>query len=173
MVRKSVKTIAAELSKHVSDVDGMTNTMVNRLARSFRLKNYKGLYMPSQLEEKRNTVFARTPFSTIVNTGAHFVTIIGYDHAILYLDSNGMPCLEKRTKAFLQSFPNRPVLHNKKRIQGIQSMFCGMYALLFAVYFDKPRSFQMRFKSRPGQRGKANEELCLQYLTRLLNKSEI
>ena len=170
MAKKGVKVIASELKKHVSDVDGMTNTMVNKLARAFCLQHYKGLCMPSQLEKKRSTVFARMPFSTIVNTGNHFVAIIGTEQSIMYLDSNGMPCLESRTKAFLQSFPNKVVVYNKKRIQGIQSMFCGLYALLFVTYFDRPRKFQLHFKSRPGQKGKANEELCLQYLARLLNE---
>ena len=170
MTKKRQRAIVAELKRHVSAVDGMTNVMVNKLARALCSKKYKGLYMPSQLEQKRKTVLARTPFSTIVNTGRHFVGIIGHNDTIFYLDSYGLPCTEERTRTFLHSFPNKTVVYNKKRIQGLKSMFCGLYAILFVTYFDKPRSFRLNFKGRVGERGKANEELCLQYLTRLINE---
>jgi hypothetical protein len=168
MGTKSHKAFAKELRKHVSAEDGMTNVMVNKLARAFCSKKYKGLYMPHELAKKRKTVFARSPFSTIVNVGRHFVVILGFDKTIMYLDSYGLPCTEKKTEAFLRSFPSKAVFYNNKRIQGSQSMFCGLYAVLFATYFDRPRSFSLRFKTRVGKRGKANEELCLQYLSRLV-----
>ncbi|MCG8668779.1 MAG: hypothetical protein MI867_05155, partial [Pseudomonadales bacterium] len=129
---------------------------------------YAGLFMPSELKSTHvSRLRRRRAFNCILNVGQHFVTVVARPGYLLYLDSFGLPALHKDVINFLHSLSSsREIFQNKKQIQRGSSMHCGLYALLFTCYFDKPQqSFRLHFTKMPGPR---NDALCVDYLEKLV-----
>lgn len=158
--------IAHLLGKYVSRDWGMTNKTVDYIARLLCPNVYVGLFMPNELQRKKNVC---KPFTMIVNVGRHFVTIYCHDDFVLYMDPFGLPCLQSRVRDYLCSL-STSLFYNKTRIQHQRSKHCGLYAVLFALYYDKPdRNIKLKFKD--GVNNQSNDRTCLLYLQKL-NKSD-
>ena len=169
-----MQSIVDQLSDHVSADWGMTNDLVNHLASSLAPRLYRGLFLPEELPTKLSSKSAYLlkdrPFTIIVNVGGHFVGVYCADQYTIYFDPFGLPCMQTQLKQFLRKL-KQPVFFSKKKIQTISSKHCGLYAVLFVLYHDKPkRTFKMQFGRRAGLK---NDKLCVQDLHKLcrgLNK---
>ncbi len=166
--------IAEIMRRHVDPARGMSNPLVNAFCLALRApsdspKIYKGVFaaddpLPSGLQHVGT-------FTAVINlverkraSDGHFVTIHARPDYILYVDPFGLPCYQRHVRAFLRKC-ERPVYSNTRGIQAIESNHCGMYAILYVLYFNRPRrNFALKFvKSRA-----KNDELCAQYLRRLV-----
>lgn len=144
---------------------GVTNTTIDNFARILCPNKYRGLYMDYDLK-KMKSICKEPSFTLIVNTSQHFITIHAKRSFILFIDSFGMPCISPHVADFLQKC-YRPVFYNSLQIQRITSKHCGLYALLFSKYFDKnSRKMTFRFSM------KNNDHECMQYLEKLVNKTD-
>ncbi len=101
----------------------------------------------------------------------HFVTIVGRGRKILYVDPYGFPPTDRRLDAFFQDCL-RPVTYSSTQAQALESTFCGVYAMLFTLYFDnlkwgdKASVFSLKFSSSDFA---LNDRLAVKYLKRMVN----
>lgn len=163
--------IASLLKDHVSKDWGMTNDMVNYIAMTLCSTLYKGLYMPKHLLRisMAGNILQR-PFTMIINVGKHFVTVVCHKNYVLYLDPFGMPCLQPEVRRFLQGLRSK-IFYNKTQIQQLKSKHCGLYAVLFALYYDVPsRELRLKFHKNASEK---NDKLCTVYLHKLMNKATV
>ena len=111
-----------------------------------------------------------TKFSIVCNLsnenedGSHFVAIIVLPTYVLYIDSFGLPCVTESVCKFL-SLLNKPIYHNSKQIQDFSSNYCGFYCMMYVLYFDKERSFTVKFTNNL----KKNDMLCIKYVISMMN----
>lgn len=154
------------LKSHVSQEWGITNDLVQDIAATLCPGDtYKGLYMPDQLSRIVSMKSVHRPFTLIVNVGRHFVTIYCHDNYVLYLDPYGIPCVQPHVRQFLNVLsPN--IFFNETKIQTVRSKHCGLYAILFAQYYDVPlRDFKLKFIRNP--ENDENDDRCIFYLHKL------
>ena len=118
----------------------------------------------------------------IINIGNHFVTVIVNDYSVQYFDSFALPITDTKIRSFLEylllpptPLPNRDArkklfFANKKQIQDYTSTHCGLYAVLFAVWYIKPASkrFTLRFSNDVNLLMR-NDKLCLKYLKQFID----
>lgn len=162
----------------VSADKGVSNTLLARLGRtSCRGGDFYGVYPANKIPR---WICKRGRFVIIVNLGervpgrrlpvGHFVCVAGERRRVNYIDSYGMPCMQPKVLRFLKDC-RREIWENEKQMQHLESAYCGLYALLFTVYFDRkfshalPPGFKLRFY-KGGL--KSNDKKCVQYLQQLL-----
>ena len=156
------RKISTKIAKHVDADIGMTNVMLNKLARILCPNLYRGLFSV----EKLKSISFRPPFSIIVNVGLHFVTVFVAKNHILYFDSYGKNCIRREMCDFMAKY-NCRIYYNKSKLQKRTSTHCGLYALLFAAYVDlTTKPFELYFYKRAG---KKNDELCKMYLQKIVS----
>lgn len=162
--KEQIENVSRIITQHANKIDGLSNEIVHKLAKILCPCLYKGFFNWYELTNiKCKTI--TYPFTIIVNTVHHFVTIHSRKDYILYLDSYGQPCTNSTVRNFLRRCKNMKVLYNTMRIQSKNSMHCGLYALLFAMYYDDPsQPFLLKFSSKAS---KKNDKLCVEYLQRL------
>lgn len=161
--------VAELVKEHVSKDWGMTNDMVNDIAMALCPNLYKGLYMPEHLlriSMAGNILQQQQqqPFTMIINVGKHFVTVVSHEKYVLYLDPFGIPCMQPQVRQFLRGLHSK-IFYNKTQIQQLKSKHCGLYAVLFALYYDVPaRSTRLKFDENASEK---NDKLCTVYLHKL------
>lgn len=161
-----LRTIKVNLKKHVDKSFGMTNKSVDKLASALCSNYYRGLHMFDKVSALN--LSSKSPWTIIVNVKKHFVTIHMRKQYIFYIDSFGLPCIIDDVCLFLKKF-RRDVFYNKKRIQAVDSMHCGLYALLFALYFDQANIERSRIRLQFNKKaGPDNDRLCVSYLSALI-----
>ena len=102
--------------------------------------------------------------------GGHFVCILQEKNVIFYIDPVGLPCLSKPLRAMLVK-SGKKILFNSSQIQHFQSVACGMFSVLFLLYFSKKkRGFKMKFDTVDKKR---NDSLCFKYLQKIVNSDEV
>lgn len=171
---RGVARMARLLKEHISTDWGMTNKLVHSIASTLCTRRYKGLFTPDQTAGSARVVFATAerPFTTIWNVGNHFVCVYCTDDFTLYLDPFGQPCHIRAVERLLRQANgdggggNR-LFYNTTPIQSQTSKHCGLYAVLFCLYYDEPaRKVRLNFTKS----GDKNDQLCTVYLQALLNK---
>lgn len=156
--------------RHVSSADGMSNLSLERLCRLSCGPDFKGVYAADCIPDGLARL-AR--FSIVVNLATvkdakgslqvgHFVTVVGSGEAVRYIDPYGFPCHQPLVLRFL-TLCGRSKRYSLRQVQDFKSMYCGMYALLFATHFDRGGKKKMRFFRR-GKDLKKNDALCMKYL---------
>lgn len=175
--RFSLKQLLRQLGNrvrvHVSPERGITNDFVARYCKKLCNDDFLGVYSADCLPVR----FARHHrFTTIVNLGevkgvrgslpvGHFVTLVGSPGKVRYIDPYGLPVVQRHVKHFLEQTA-RPVTANTTQIQDFASIACGLYAILFAKYFEEePAKFKLNFLKRDL---KKNDKLCVEYIRRFL-----
>ena len=152
---------------------GLSNGLVQRFCKLACSSDFKGVYSADYLPPK---LPALSNFIVVVNLGVrkgvryklpagHFVTIYATPARIYYVDPYGIPSVEPHVNQFLERC-GRPVVCNLRQIQDFGSVYCGLYAVLFACYVDKRPNFRLLFERR---RLLENDKLCLDYLQKLFN----
>ncbi len=167
-----MQAVLESVRTHVSPRKGITNVMLDSMARGMNLKLYRGLFNARELATEKTDFDHSSRFTIIINVGRHFVCVHNCGDKLLYLDSYGVSCLNPLVCDYLlQHFGKKtPIYYNKLAIQTLDSTFCGLYCLLFALYLDK-RSNQskvcLRFTKEPSRR---NDRLCMQYMKCLMTE---
>lgn len=163
------KCIAKLLKAHVGKDWGMTNKLVHSIASSLCQNYYRGLFTPFDTAAALRVMAPASdirPVVTIWNVGQHFVCIYCCGDYVLYLDSFGFPCFNPHIKKFLAGL-KRNVFYNQQQIQSASSKHCGLYAILFSLYYDKlTRKAKLSF----GTDCEKNDDLCMMYLHKLMHK---
>jgi hypothetical protein len=167
--------IARLFSRHVGRDWGMTNELVDYIAGRLCSHRYKGLYTPLQLQQSKKTRLlekaTKRPFTLICNVGRHFVCIFCTNQYLLYMDPFGKKCVQRQVRKFIHRL-SRNVFYNHTPIQWITSNHCGLYAILFTLYFDRDRQ-DVRLQFEPASNNGRNDQLCNMYLQLLLNKDNV
>ena len=172
------KKLLEGLNKHVDYEDGISNSLLKRLAFLSCSSYFAGVFsadcIPKHLAGKNN-------FIIIVNLGerkgrngalpvGHFVAIVATPSSVLYIDPYGLPCYQPKVCAFLLHC-RRQISENKRQIQHLNSVYCGFFCLLFALYLDrssglnKPK-FKLKFYRRANKLT-MNDSICVKYLKKL------
>jgi len=102
--------------------------------------------------------------------GGHFVCIISEKHSLLYLDPVGLPCLVKNLSEELKQ-SGKQVFFNSQQIQAVNSKACGLFSILFLLYFsagENGMDFKMEFDTKQKLK---NDQLCLNYLKKIVDET--
>ena len=118
---------------------GVTNHFLSFiLDKYFVVQDFKGVFSSNNVDCK---IASLPKFSIICNLseygeyGSHFVTIIAFKDFLFYIDPLGIPCFVQSLCEFLK-LCNRKIFYNTKPIQNINDSYCGLYCLLFVLYYD-------------------------------------
>lgn len=112
-------------------------------------------------------------FSIICNlspkskSGTHFIAIIAYNQTVIYMDSIGLPCSNNAILTFLKSL-NRKIYFNNQQHQSVFSNYCGFYCMLYVLYFNTPKYFQIQNKIEFTNNYARNDQLCYKFVKYLL-----
>lgn len=170
--------LSRRIRTHVLAGVGLTNEVVYRLCKLTTMgERFKGVYAADRIPLG---LAAAPNFTMIVNLGrsrgpdggppqvGHFVTVVGRPGAVYYVDPFGLPCAQPQVKRFLR-LCERPVKFGMRRVQALDSVYCGFFAMLFAMYLNaRPRpKFRLMFHATPAKL-KSNDQMCLLYLRRLI-----
>ncbi len=164
-------SLAARVRANARSDVGISNVTLSRFARMVCSSDFTNVYSADRIPQR---LAGLNRFITIVNLGrsgvplGHFVTIVGTTDAIYYIDPYGLPCLVPEIIKFLQNC-RRPVMYNLQQLQALDSVYCGLYAVLMARYMD-PSSPRPQFRLKFNKKGnlKKNDRLCVRYLHMLL-----
>ena len=169
--QSALSLLRERVKRNVIRGKGITNETVYRYCRMSCSSMFQGVFASDDIPKQ---IAIRTKFILIVNlapkkvqnptTQGHFVTICAGPAEIYYLDSYGLPCVEKNVEKFLK-LCNRPIKFNSRPIQHMQSSFCALYAILFSIYFDKGAPFKLTFRTNALR---TNDQLCKKYIERLI-----
>ena len=164
-----LKRLEKRVKLNVKRGEGITNITVLRFCTLVCNKFYfRGVFSADRIPR---TLSQRKNFVAIVNLAGsreykgHFVTLVGSSKSVYYVDSYGLPSVDSRVNYFLK-LCNRPVLFNLRQIQHFDSAYCALYAILFALYFEKKAPFRLKFKRRSLL---DNDKLCCTYIRKLID----
>ncbi len=167
------RELAAGLEKHTDPARGVSNTVLDRVARLVLTSSYKGLFSVDRIPAG---VLSLLPnFCIIVNlarTGkadSHFVTLVAEPDKIRYLDSFALKETPPELASFIRSCGRRTLILTHRPVQSRSVQTCALYALLFAAYFDPLLNlldFSLMFHRR---RLMDNDALCVRYLRKVVD----
>lgn len=171
---EKLNEVAKLIKTHVSKHKGISNVLVERLCKKVCSKDFKGVFAANKLP-RRLAIVGR--FSIIVNLGetdgsdtdlpvGHFVCISAVPTRISFIDPYGLPCIQPRVLSFLKE-SRRPIWENVRQIQHFDSPYCGLYSILFTVYFDKEAQSWLRMDFNKSNLLK-NDEKCMYYLEKII-----
>ena len=96
----------------------------------------------------------------------HFVVVAAFSDFTFYVYSFGKRCRQEDVQDFLR-MRGKPVYRNESKLQAAQSTYCGLYCLLFVLYFYRRPKWSLKFNERGDLQ--RNEKLCLNFLNKLLS----
>lgn len=178
--QKLVRKVAANVGR----TRGITNELVHRFCESTCSGNYVGVFaadkIPPRVAGRGNFIVivnlqttrqhrqqqAQNPNKSITAKGGHFVTIWATPRKILYVDPFGLPSVVSEVNRFLK-LCQRPIFCNLTQIQTLDSVYCGIYAIMFCNFFDQKQPFALKFNTR---RLESNDLKCKNYLSRLIRR---
>ena len=192
---RRLEELVAYVSSETHPGLGMTNELLDNLARQLCPLLFRGVLLSGELLSSKGRsiigALSRRPphrrrFTLIVNLGSHFVTLHVAGETALYADSLGRPCSDPSVFRFVEraaarltprrrrassSSPAIRLLYNTRPIQGRRSIYCGLYALLFARCLESPvgewpgEGGRLRFgEPSPEGSSERNDQLCVKYL---------
>ena len=164
------------LSNHIHPKLGLSVELVNSICKSICSKKYKGLYVSHSIpfdQLKHESTFTIIVLLPGRSTG-HYVMIHATPSTVFYVDSYGLPCFDKNARSFLKKlatdtkWKKRKLFVNNKQIQHPKSMYCGLYAVLFAKYFDKNDHKEKITLKFPVSQSLSNDKRCVKYINKLI-----
>ncbi len=166
--------VVRSIKSHVGKGKGISNVLIDRLCKKMCSDDFRGVFSANKIPRRLAGV---GHFTIIVNLGevdgsanklpvGHFVCIAARPERISFIDPYGLPCIQPKVLTFL-SEARRPIVENSRKIQHVDSPYCGLYSILFAVYFDKRADewLKLNFSKKNLL---DNDKKCVQYL-KLLN----
>ena len=171
------KSFVEKVRYHASEGKGISNPLLNRLARLVCSQNFKGVYAANRIPRG----LLRLPrFTIIVNLGektaspkplpiGHFVSLSFDRESVFYVDPYGLPCLQPRVLRFIKD-SGRQLWENRVQVQHWDSPYCSLFALLFTLYFDTPRRREVAKPKLLFHRKnlRLNDAKCVYYLNKLI-----
>ena len=178
----ALEKLVEKVRYNVRPGQGVTNRMIQRFGLMVLSNDFKGVFaadcLPFKLCQQGN-------FMIIANTGrrkpsrdqprtvvGHFVAIVARPGTVWYLDPYGMSCDQPDIKKFL-TLCRRRVRQNRRQFQAFDSVYCGLYALLFCLLFDRVRErrgarkkFKLAFNRKKNL--ELNDMKCVSYLRQLI-----
>lgn len=159
--------------------DGLSNQMVaevmNEFLHSSRLgkegrKRFFGVHpwdsLPNADVFKQISLRPKETFTLIVNIGGHFTSLVIKEKHVIYIDSFAgqfIPAEVRKLLARLEQTGGRKIYRNVNQIQSYTSTHCGLYSVLFCVWYLLDPQDRIKIQFYPTQLEK-NDELCVQYL---------
>ena len=166
-----VRAVRGRVREHVRAGKGISNDVIRNVCSALCSDAFRGVYSADRISVG---IAALLDFIFVVNleerastTVGHFVTVVGTPEHVLYIDPYGLPCDNEYINNFMRGC-RRPIYHNEKQIQSFDSVYCGVFAMLFVLYFDKRPNFKLKFKVK---NIKDNDKLCMHYLRRIVRES--
>ena len=165
--------------------EGLSGEVLDDLVRSAGISHrYRGVELATNLgnggSNDNNDDDDDEAFTMIVNiAGEHWATAhVKPGSFALYADSYGLPANEHLQRFFTSGcrVSEDMIWHNARRIQALDSNYCGLFAALFALHFDEygvggRRGRQRQRRSRPlykwetrSSRLSTNDKRCYNYL---------
>lgn len=170
---KALQDIKKLISPHVDSKLGITVSLINSICKTLCPNRYIGVYESHQLPIKK--LINKNYFTIIIllkgTVTGHFVTVHATPNSILYIDPFGLPCFDLVVLKFLNTCINkkkkpRVVLMNTNQIQHKKSVYCGMYAVLYALYFDSDNNcMKLNFNKTSLL---SNDNKCKRYINQLI-----
>lgn len=165
---------------HVNEKKGLSNDAIDYFLRRTCGSDFLGVYSADYLPVR---LAGRGRFIVVVNLGrrkgrtvgplpvGHFVTIVATPEEVYYLDPYGIPCVDGYVLRFLRSC-QRTIQTLSYQIQSFDSVWCGLYAILFALYMDRqasarPPRFKLHFFKQKNKLIK-NDDKCGKYIEKLI-----
>lgn len=155
------------------DEAGLTNIYIESVLQKCTLQRYEGYYSCDNIPLKR---LSKLNFFNIIcnldksdGPGTHFVSIIANKTRILYIDPLGNDCTNKFVRKFLNIIAkttNRKISINTFSIQHSHSYFCGFYAILFMLKYDRSNPVKIKFTINKW----TNDEICIKYIKYFIRK---
>ena len=169
-VHRLISRVRDNVKAHV----GMSNEAVEELCRQVCSHKFQGLFSADRIPSDRLKQLEE--FVIVVNTATsdeplgHFVTLSrAYGSSYVeYMDSFAKPCTQPDVRAFVRSLGLREGEVRstvKRRVQAASSVYCGLYATLFAAYKDREPGFELLFSPTDLT---GNDERCVRYLRRII-----
>lgn len=169
--------IAYKAAEHVFAHEGVTQTYINELLSYLFPSKFKGIYSLFDLKKISSSVTTLDSFFIVLNTLAHFVLIYVTPNEILYFDPAGGSIQRAQShfkqkpitmflKECFSNFPKRTLHVNTTSLQSSESVHCGFYCVLYALYFSQPsNTLKMSFQPKL----KENDEKCISYTCKLID----
>lgn len=152
-------------------------------------RNYRGIFAATELPAvdpnklllpRRKERIRPNKIIIIVNVGRHWTAVClnrprrgqtrGY---AIYADPYGLPPMRDDVRDFMKragTAVNGEWYYNQQRVQAVDSNYCGLFAALWALRWDKQREGKSRklkfFKLK--HRLRENDKLCIVFLRREL-----
>jgi len=165
-------TFSELINHYYVNTQGVTNFFIDDILRDQCPENYVGFFPKNQLPLMTgigNSIIVVDLNPTFISTTGHFVTIISSPRVCSYLDSLGLPPPTEIAQHMLNTGKKLKILN--EQIQPFFSHFCGMYCILFALYFNKRMTGkQVNFSLTFSHANlKKNDQLCVKYIQDLLS----
>lgn len=120
-----------------------SNVDIHSFLSRMNLQDYRGIFASDDIDP---TLTKTKNFSIVVNIlpinqshqVGHFISIIGRANSVLYIDTLGMECIFPPIARFLEKC-QRPIFYNEKQIQSMSSNYCGLFCILFVLFFDRKK----------------------------------
>lgn len=144
-----------QAGEHAKAGKGISNRFIERFCARVCSSDFRGVFSADYIPRG---LAGLGRFIIIVNLGrrrgvrtalppGHFVTLVATPAKLLYLDSYALPCHQQDVLRFLHAC-RRPVSALERQLQPFDTVFCGFYAIMFAMYHDQRRAFPLGFGRR-------------------------
>lgn len=186
---RQLEMLLRGVEEHADPERGLTNTVVERFCRLVCSSAFAGVFSADCIPERR--LCTAPAFCMVVNLGerrrkdgrprraplplGHFVAISAAPdrREVRYFDPYGLPPTQPHVRRFLlrRRGEDGRVRSQLRQVQHFDSKCCGLFASLFAAYYDpgraSPPDFPLRFHR---VRLRRNDALCARYLRRLIRR---
>ena len=146
---------------------GVSNFFINNLLYKFS-SIYKGCFSNDNFPKN-----LKAPYSIIINLskhdkpGTHYVCIIENETTIFYFDSFGINCFVPSICKFLFS-KRKAVIENKITIQHYNSLFCGLFCILFVLFMENNNYNFKKFQNLFSKNLIKNDYTCINFIKKYI-----
>jgi len=128
--------------------------------------NYLGCYAADEIPRR-----LKRPCTIIVNTdpigqpGTHWIGLLLKKNKAFYFDSFGLPLIQIDILNYLKKY-YKYVIYNKKCIQHVNSLTCGLYCIAFAQNVNNEKMYRKFLNSFSSNHPKVNDNIVIQFISK-------
>ena len=129
-------------------------------------KTFRGVFSADNLDKQLKKIDVFCIVCNLSNSdapGSHFITIIAKKDHVSYIDSLGDVCYIPSILSFLNSL-KKPIMFNSKKVQHPSSIMCGVFCIMYCLYFDREQTFVLTFSNDLAK----NDKICSRYVVGLI-----
>ena len=149
---------------------GLSNVEIENVLMPY-CTNFMGVFSSNNIPKeltRRNNFSIICNLSKVGKEGTHFVTIIGSQNNMKYIDPLGLHCFVPSIQDFLKACA-RPLVHNARILQSPTSFHCGFYCILFIFTSEKNITNVPAIKF--GDNLRTNDRKCIQYILYIMRNN--